>query len=78
MDGDIWGFAWWSSGRSTGNRIATLKKQQGITTIPIEEIRNAKVIVEQDKARVRFVLREREIVFHRSGSFEIDAIPIRD
>jgi hypothetical protein len=78
MDGDVCGSAWWSSGRSTGNRIATLKKQEGITTIPIEEIGNAKVIVEQNKGRVRFVLREREIVFHRSGSFEIEAIPIRD
>ena len=59
--------------------IATIKKQelgiQGLPVIPIEEIRNAKVVVEQEKARVRFVLREREIVFHRSGSFEIEAIP---
>ena len=78
MDGDICGAAWWSSGTITRDRIATLQKQQGITTIPIEEIKNAKVVVEQDKARVRFMLREREIVFHRSGSFEIEAIPIRD
>jgi hypothetical protein len=78
MDGDICASAWWSSGRSTVDRIATLKKQQGITTIPIQEIGNAKVIVEQGKGRVRFVLREREIVFHRSGSFEIEVIPIRD
>ena len=71
----IYGSAW---GRETMTRegIATLKEQasgnQSLPVIPIEEIRNAKVVVEQDKSRVRFVLEDREIVYDRSG-FHVEA-----
>lgn len=58
--------------------IATLKKHelgiQGLPVIPIEEIKNAKVIAEQDKSRVRFVMKSHEIIYDGSG-FHVEAIP---
>jgi hypothetical protein len=70
VDHCIYGSTWdstWDSSRL----IATTQKQevgaQGLPIIPIDEIRNAKVVVEQDKGRVRFVLKNREIVGGRSG-----------
>ena len=84
VDDCIYGSTWDSS-----ELIATTKKQelgiQGRPVIPIEEITNAKVVVEQarvlplqqgpkqavvvqpDSPRVRFVLRDREIIYDRSG-----------
>jgi hypothetical protein len=70
MDGDIYGSEWSSSGASKKGVIAILKEQEScilLPVIPIEEIKSAKVVVEQDKARVRFVLQGREIVYDRSG-----------
>ena len=53
------------------NPIATTKIQEtGIQRLPvisIEEIKNAKVVVEQDKERVRFVMKDREIIYNKSG-----------
>jgi hypothetical protein len=66
VDDYIYGSTWYSR-----EMIATIKEQesgiQGLPVIPIEEIRNAKVVVEQDKARVRFVLQGREIIYGKSG-----------
>ena len=57
--------------RGTGHSIATIKEQrggiQGLLVIPLEEIKNAKVVVEQDKERVRFVLQHKEIIYDKSG-----------
>jgi hypothetical protein len=51
--------------------IATLQKRelgiQGLPVIPREEIKNAKVVAEPQKSRVRFVLQGRELIFDRSG-----------
>ncbi len=56
--------------------IATLKKaeqgMQGFPVIPIEEIKNAKVVVEQEKSRVRFVMKDQEIIYDKSG-FRVEA-----
>jgi len=66
MDDGIYG-----STRSSRELIATLTKQelgiQGLPVIPREEIKNAKVVVEPDNSRVRFVLHDRAIVYDRSG-----------
>jgi hypothetical protein len=75
----IYGSAW-SSGQTLRQRIATLEKQQlgtaiqGLPVIPSEEIKSAKVVVEQDKARVRFVLQGREIVYDGSGFHVVAAV----
>ena len=72
----IYGSTWGGNTAYSSEGIATLKKQelgiQGLPVIPIEEIKNAKVVVEQDKSRVRFVLQGREIVYDRSG-FHVQA-----
>jgi len=76
VDGEIYGFALGDGLRSL-KLIATTKngmEAQEWPIIPIEEIKKAKVVVEQDKARVRFVLRGREIIYDKSG-FRIEAIP---
>jgi hypothetical protein len=71
VDDYIYGSTW-----NSREAIATTKKQefgiQGLPVIPIEEIKNARVVVEQ--ARVRFVLRDREIVYDRSG-FRVETTP---
>jgi len=68
---DICGSTWYSM-----EPIATLKKMelglQGLPIIPLEEIKNAKVVVEKDKSRVRFVLKGREIVYDGTA-FHIEA-----
>ena len=83
---DIYGSTWGS-----GKLIATTKKQesaiQGLPVITIEEIKNAKIVVENEgvqqqapnrivfeanSPRVRFVLKGREIVYDRSG-FRVEA-----
>jgi hypothetical protein len=62
----IYGSTW-----SSRELIATVNTQelgvQGLPVIPREEIRNAKVVVRQDRSRVRFVLQGREIVYDESG-----------
>jgi hypothetical protein len=54
-----------------GNPIATLKEQKdgsgSLPVIPLEEIKGAKVVVEQEKERVRFVLESENIVYDRNG-----------
>jgi len=71
VDDYIYGSTW-----NSGETIATTKKHelgiQGLPVIPIEEIKNAKVVVEQDKSRVRFVLKGREIIYDKSG-FHVEA-----
>lgn len=66
IDDNIYGSTW-----SSSERIATLKKQevgiQGLPVIPREEIKNAKVVIERANSRVRFVLRDHDIIFDRSG-----------
>jgi hypothetical protein len=66
VDDCIYGSTW-----DSRRLIATLKTQelgvQGLPVIPKEEIRNAKVVAEQDRSRVRFVLQGREIVYDQSG-----------
>ena len=61
----------YGSTRNSRMPVATTAKQelglQGLPVIPIDEIRNATVVVEQNNARVRFVLHGREIVYDRSG-----------
>jgi hypothetical protein len=61
----------WGGNGISSEPIATLKVQhvgiQGLPVIPVEEIRNTRVVVEPEKSRVRFVLRGREIVYDRSG-----------
>jgi hypothetical protein len=63
----IYGSTW----ISTRQAIATTKIQEaGIQRLPIvfpEEIKNAKVVVEQDMERVRFVLKDKEIIYGKSG-----------
>lgn len=76
---DICGSANWNDGGSSGgmdSSFATVKKNwvSGPPFIPIEEIRNARVVVEQENARVRFVLKGREIIYDQSG-FHVEAIP---
>jgi hypothetical protein len=71
VDDYIYGATWGGNTAYSREPIATLKKEelgiQGLPVIPMEEIRNAKVVVEQDKSRVRFVLQGREIVYDGSG-----------
>ncbi len=71
MDDDIVGFTWGGSTFSSNELIATLNKRelgiQGLPVIPSEEIKNAKVIVEPEKSRVRFVLQGRDLIFDQSG-----------
>ena len=71
MDDCIYGSTW-----NSGEPIATTKKRevgiQGLPIIPLEEIKNAKVVVEQDKSRVRFVMKGREIIYDKSG-FRVEA-----
>jgi hypothetical protein len=66
VDDCIYGSTWNSS-----EMIASTKEQkvgiQGLPIIPIEEIRNAKVVVEQDKDRVRFVFKVQEFIYDRKG-----------
>jgi hypothetical protein len=61
----IYGSTWDSS-----RLIATTKKRglgvQGDPVIPVEELKNAKIVVEQGQYRVRFVLQGREIVYEGS------------
>ena len=56
--------------------IATIRTQefgqQGLHVIPLEEVKKAKVVVEQDNFRVRFILQGREIIYDRTG-FRIEA-----
>ena len=71
VDDCIYGSTWGGNTSYSSEPIATLKKQelgiQGLPIIPIEEIKNAKVVVEQNKARVRFIMKGHEIVYDRSG-----------
>lgn len=40
---------------------------QGSPVVPKEEIKSAKVVVEPEEPRVRFVLHGRDLIFDRSG-----------
>jgi hypothetical protein len=66
LDDGIYGSTW-----SGSEMIATVKKQelgvQGLPVIPRDEIKNAKVIVEPERGRVRFGLHDGNIIFDRSG-----------
>jgi len=70
MDDDIYGLSW-SSGHSERRMIATLQKQklgiQGLPVIPRDQIKNAKIVCEPEKSRVRFVLRRRDLIFDETG-----------
>jgi hypothetical protein len=67
----IYGSTWGGKTARSSDLLATLKKRdvgiQGLPVISEGEIRNAKIVVEPEKCRVRFVFQGRELIYDRSG-----------
>jgi hypothetical protein len=68
---NIYGSTWGGKTTRSREQLATVSKQdmgiQGLPVISKAEIGSAKVVVEPEKSRVRFVLIGRELVYDRLG-----------